>query len=61
MKNTILLLAFFCISEHYLHAQNLYIPRNIKEAYKNGTRSMDGTPGKNYWQNEGKYDINVMV
>ena len=37
------------------------MPRNIQNAYKNGTRSMDGNPGKNYWQNEGKYDINVTV
>ncbi|MFN8255963.1 MAG: M1 family metallopeptidase [Bacteroidales bacterium] len=39
----------------------LYIPRNIKQAYKNGTRSMDGKPGKNYWQNFGRYDIDITV
>jgi hypothetical protein len=37
------------------------MPRNIKLAYQNGTRSMTGAPGKNYWQNEGKYDIDVTV
>ena len=51
----------FFISSNYLSAQSLYMPRNITNAYKNGTRSMDGNPGKNYWQNEGKYDINVTV
>ncbi len=61
MKNIILVLAFLFIGKNYLQAQKLYMPRNITEAYKNGTRSMDGTPGKNYWQNDGKYDINVMV
>ena len=40
-------------------AQSLYIPRNIQEAYKKGTRSSDGRPGKNYWQNAGRYDITV--
>lgn len=40
-----------------LTAQELYMPRNIKNAYINGTRSADGKPGKNYWQNQGKYDI----
>ena len=40
-------------------AQSLYIPRNIQEAYKKGTRSPDGKPGKNYWQNTGRYDIAV--
>lgn len=33
------------------------MPRNVQEAYANGTRSMDGNPGKNYWQNGARYDI----
>lgn len=45
----------------FLNAQQLYMPRNIKIAYNNGTRSLEGPPGKNYWQNEGKYDINETV
>lgn len=40
-------------------AQTLYTPRDIKEAYKNETRSMDGRPGKNYWQNRGRYNITI--
>lgn len=40
-------------------AQELYMPRNVKEAYRKGTRSMDGRPGKNYWQNTARYDINI--
>jgi len=40
-------------------SQNLYVPRDVKQAYKNGTRSMDGTPGKKYWQNKGRYDITI--
>ncbi len=42
-------------------AQELYMPRNIKKAYANGTRDMSGKPGKNYWQNNGIYDVNVKV
>lgn len=42
-------------------AQELYMPRNIKEAYAKGTRSMDGKPGKNYWQNHGKYTMEITV
>lgn len=42
-------------------AQELYMPRNIKESYVNGVRSMDGKPGKNYWQNHGKYTIALQV
>src|ERR1022692_3391711 len=38
-------------------AQQLYLPRNIQKAFRNGTRSFDGSPGKNYWQNSGDYEI----
>ncbi|MEO8108620.1 MAG: M1 family metallopeptidase [Ginsengibacter sp.] len=61
MKTTILFLAILFLGENYPQAQKLYMPRNITASYKNGTRSIDGTPGKSYWQNEGKYQINVMV
>ncbi len=45
------------------HAQNskIYIPREIKAAYDKGTRSYDGKPGPNYWQNTVDYDIEVSV
>jgi hypothetical protein len=42
-------------------AQELYMPRNIKQAYEKGTRSKDGKPGKNYWQNHGKYTMDIAV
>ncbi len=38
-------------------AQGLYNPRDIKKALASGTRSADGKPGKNYWQNNGRYEI----
>ena len=37
----------------------LYIPINFKKAYDNGTRSIDGKPGENYWQNRADYEIKV--
>jgi peptidase M1-like protein len=40
-------------------AQSLYMPRNVQQAYKNGTRSKDGKPGSKYWQNFGRYHITV--
>ncbi|WP_461131445.1 M1 family metallopeptidase [Spirosoma aerophilum] len=40
-------------------AQGLYMPRNVKQAYQKGTRSMDGRPGKNYWQNTARYNITI--
>ena len=37
----------------------LYMPRDIKAAFAKGTRSPDGRPGPNYWQNRARYDITV--
>ena len=56
--SAVLLLLFFTTT---IMAQGLYIPKNVKEAYLNGTRSADGKPGKNYWQNTANYVINVKV
>jgi len=38
---------------------SLYMPRAVKEAYAKGTRSMDGRPGPNYWENHARYSITV--
>ena len=42
-----------------LSAQNtsLYMPSVFQKAYEKGTRSWDGNPGPNYWQNRAKYTI----
>ena len=48
------LLLFFYCSE-----AQLYMPRDIARAYDKGTRSLDGRPGKNYWQNHAVYDIHI--
>ncbi|HVZ98499.1 MAG TPA: M1 family metallopeptidase [Chitinophagaceae bacterium] len=58
MKRGLFILIFFAASS-LAHAQNLYRPRDLKQAYKNQTRSNDGWPGKKYWQNEGRYTITV--
>ncbi|MGN8034686.1 M1 family metallopeptidase [Chitinophaga sp. 22321] len=42
-------------------AQELYMPRNTKQAYVNQTRDKNGAPGKRYWQNKGVYDIRLSV
>jgi peptidase M1-like protein len=40
-------------------ASPLYVPRDVKAAYRKGTRSPDGRPGVNYWQNRGRYNIEI--
>ena len=42
-----------------LSAQDLYIPRDVQKAYVKETRSKDGKPGKNYWQNTARYTITL--
>ena len=56
---TLIMIMYWCQGMAQNDPSALYIPRNIKQAYKNGTRSPDGRPGKNYWQNLGRYDINI--
>jgi hypothetical protein len=61
MKRTILL---FCLTSTLVsqaQQKNLPMPQNIQKAYTNQTRSADGKPGSKYWQNFGRYNINVTV
>ena len=37
----------------------LPMARNLLVAYKNQTRTTDGKPGKNYWQNTANYDLKI--
>lgn len=39
----------------------LFFPRNLQKAYDKGTRSWDGQPGPNYWQNRANYVINASL
>jgi len=62
IKSVLYSFVIFSFLSITLFAQNkLYMPRDIKAAYENRTRSYDGKPGKNYWQNYSDYKINVKV
>lgn len=61
MLRSTILSALFLLLIIQANAQELYMPRDIKKAYHNGTRSADGKPGKNYWQNFGRYNISITV
>ncbi|MBA3649733.1 MAG: M1 family metallopeptidase [Chitinophagales bacterium] len=60
MKKSFLLYVLI-INWSLTEAQILYMPRNIKEAIQKGTRSPDGKPGKNYWQNFARYNIRLTI
>jgi len=53
---TAIFLSVFVITAQ---AQPLYMPRDVQGAFNKGTRSPDGRPGRNYWQNRGRYNITV--
>jgi len=57
MKRLIIIAVF--ILTNLLIAQNNFLPLNIKSAYDKGTRSYDGKPGENYWQNSAHYKIRI--
>ncbi|MBT8287502.1 MAG: M1 family metallopeptidase, partial [Bacteroidia bacterium] len=54
-------LSLLIYSPYLMGQSKLHIPKEIQEAYKTETRSMDGNPGKNYWQNQVDYSIEVDV
>jgi len=54
MKQNFFLLLI--ISFTVVNPQN-NLPRNFKSAYDKNTRSLDGKPGTNYWQNKSDYKI----
>ena len=54
MKHQILIISLLLSIVYTYGQQELYMTKEIKKAYSNGTRSEDGEPGKNYFQNSWK-------
>ncbi len=61
LKSKIVCAILFLFSSHSAAQFDLYIARNIQKAFDNGTRSYNGKPGKNYWQNSSDYNIKVNI
>jgi Peptidase family M1 domain len=59
MKKVFLIFGTIGLLSFSLYGQTskLYVPLNIQNAIKKETRSNDGKPGKNYWQNKSDYKI----
>lgn len=43
----------------YAQETRFFVPKELKQAYQEGTRAKNGAPGPNYWQNTVDYDIEV--
>ncbi|MGQ9797843.1 MAG: M1 family metallopeptidase [Ignavibacterium sp.] len=61
MKTKIIFVSIFLFALQIFSQTNYYIPRNVLKAYEKGTRSFDGKPGENYWQNSSDYKIKVQI
>ena len=61
LKTSFLILVVLTFSSLALAQDESYVPLNIKNTYKKNTRSYDGKPGINYWQNNSEYKINAKL
>ncbi|RYY90228.1 MAG: M1 family peptidase [Chitinophagaceae bacterium] len=61
MKSFLASLALLLTTAAIAQQATLFTPKNIQQAFTAGTRSPDGAPGKAYWQNKGRYTIEVRV
>jgi hypothetical protein len=59
MRNLRLALIMMFFTGTLYAQQSLSIPAEIQRAIRNGSRSNDGKPGKNYWQNSADYNLKV--
>ena len=54
------LIAWFILIGSSIQAQTqLPVEPVFQNTYQKATRSVNGKPGKNYWQNKSKYDLKV--
>jgi len=60
MNKYIFLFIFLMLNSSFAQTK-FFTPEEIIKAYHNGTRSEDGNPGKNYWQNKSEYAISVLL
>lgn len=63
MKKVILLCTTYLLISTLLFGQNfdIHVPKEIKQAYNNGTRDISGKPGEKYWHNTADYTLKVTV
>ncbi len=58
---TTLLFGSVALSVFSQTGSSLFLPRNLQRAYDKGTRSADGSPGPNYWQNRASYTMTARI
>ena len=61
LRQSLAILSFFVGLSALCAQTSLFVPRNYLESYQRGTRSWDGKPGPNYWQNKSAYTITASI
>jgi len=61
MKKIIIVLAILLVNYSSFSHDGLYESKEIQRAYEKGTRSRDGIPGENYWQNQINYNLKTVL
>ena len=57
----ILLVVYLPLKSQAPSSSKIYMPLEFRKAYDNGTRTYDGMPGKNFWQNTCDYKIEATM
>lgn len=58
--NLLFLLTIIIFENSFAQTSELFVPRNVQKAFLNKTRSIDGLPGSNYWQNTSDYFMDIL-
>ncbi|MEO9871444.1 M1 family metallopeptidase [Ekhidna sp.] len=59
-KLSAIITLMLCVSL-FAQEKRFFMPKEMQEAYKNGTRSYDGKPGDNYWHNTVDYNLKATI
>ena len=61
MLNKKYILILVLLFQGAVFSQSVYVPLEYQAAYEDGTRSLDGKPGADYWQNHSDYKITARI
>ncbi|HEU4763238.1 MAG TPA: hypothetical protein VFS28_01200, partial [Gemmatimonadales bacterium] len=59
MRTLPLAAALALVAAPAVQAQGLPMPKGVQRTYTAGTRTLDGTPGPNYWTNHARYKVSI--
>ncbi|MEP0987850.1 M1 family metallopeptidase [Ekhidna sp.] len=61
MRQIVTLITLMLCVSLVAQEKRFFMPKEMQQAYKNGTRSYDGKPGANYWHNTVDYTIKATI